>query len=337
MEVHVQLFKTKITGIGKAVGSKIKTSQELAEEMGIKDGWIERASGIYSRHYIDRKNGETALTLGTKAAKLALEDASMSIDDIDCIIGASGSPLQAIPCSAALFQRELGLEKSGIACFDVDTTCYSFPLAVFVASNLINSNLYKTILIISSDTPSPTLPHAEREVRVLFGDGAAACVVSKTPEGESSEVHHFKLNTYSEGADYTAIKGGGTLRHPDYPETSQKDNIFQMEGKKVFKTAVRYLKRYLIDLEEESKIPNTDYKFIVPHQTSKNGMEILRKYGFEKERVVNHLSNHGNCIAASIPMAFHDYIKSGEIQRGDTILLFGTSAGLSIGALSITY
>ncbi|WP_141434224.1 3-oxoacyl-[acyl-carrier-protein] synthase III C-terminal domain-containing protein [Bacillus sp. 03113] len=331
------MFNTKITGIGKAVGSKIKTSQELAQEMDIKDGWIERASGVYSRHYIDREKGETALTLGTKAASLAIDDANIHLHDIDCIIGASGTPLQAIPCSAALYQRELGLENSGIACFDVDSTCYSFPIAVFIASNLVNTNLYKNILIISSDTPSPTLSGAEREVKVLFGDGAAACVVSRTPEGESSKVHHFKLNTYSEGADYTAVKGAGILRHPSFPETTDQDHIFQMQGKKVFKTAVRYLKKFLEDLENESKITINDYKYVVPHQTSKNGMEILRKYGFEKDRVANHLSDHGNCIAASIPMAFHDYIKSGKIKRGDTILLFGTSAGLSIGALSITY
>lgn len=331
------MFNTKILGIGKAVGSKIKTSQELAVEMGIKDGWIERASGVKSRHYIDRENGETALTLGTKAAKLAIEDAKINLEEIDCIIGASGTPLQAIPCSAALYQRDLGLEKSGISCFDVDSTCYSFPIAVFIASSLINTNLYKNVLIISSDTPSPTLGDAEREVKVLFGDGAAACVISNTPAGESSKVHHFKLNTYSEGADYTAVKGAGILRHPSFPETTAQDHIFQMEGKKVFKTAVRYLKRFLEDFENESKIMRGDYKYIVPHQTSKNGMEIFRKYGFEKERVANHLADHGNCIAASIPMAFHDYIKSGKVQRGDTVLLFGTSAGLSLGALSITY
>lgn len=331
------MFNTKIIGIGKAVGSKIKTSQELAEEMGIKDGWIEKASGVESRHYIDRENGENALTIGTKAAKIAIEDANINLKEIDCIIGASGTPLQTIPCSAALYQRELGLEKSGISCFDVDSTCYSFPIAVFVASNLVNTNLYKNILIISSDTPSPTIGDAEREVKVLFGDGAAACVVSRTPEGESSKIHHFKLNTYSEGADYTAVKGGGVLKYPNFPETTYKDNIFHMEGKKVFKTAVRYLKNFFDDLENESKITKDDYKYIVPHQTSKNGMEIFRKYGFEKERVANHLADHGNCIAASIPMAFHDYIKSGKIQRGDKILLFGTSAGLSLGALSITY
>lgn len=331
------MFNTKITGIGKAVGSKVKTTAELAQDMGVDQNWIERAAGVYSRYYIDRENGENALTMGTKAARLALEDANLTANDIDCIIGASGTPLQAIPCGAALYQRELGLEKSGTTCFDVNTTCYSFPLAVFIASNLIHTKLYKNILIISSETPSPTITDAENEVRVLFGDGAAACVISNTPEGESSKIHHFKMNTYSEGADYTRVLGGGVLKHPNFPDTKPEDNVFHMDGRKVYKTAVRYLRPFFKELEEESKIASSDYRYVVPHQTSKNGMKVFSKVGFEEDRVADHLADHGNCIAASIPMAFHDYIKADKIKRGDTVLLFGTSAGLTLGALSLTY
>lgn len=331
------VLDTKIMGIGKTVGSIIKTSEELSEEMKIDDNWIVRATGVSSRHYVNFENGENALSLGTEAAKLAIKDSNINIEDIDCIIGACGSPLQAIPCGASLFQRELGLENSGVACFDVDTTCYSFPLAVFIASTLIQLGLYKNILIISSDAPSPSLKSATPEVRVLFGDGAAAVVVSKTPKGEPSRIHHFKLNTYSKGADLTSIKGAGTLRHPNNPETKPEDNIFQMDGRKVFKLALKYLKPFLRDMESESNILNSNYKYIVPHQTSKNGMEIFKRYGFTANRVANHLHDHGNCIAASIPMVLHDYIKLEKIKRGDKILLFGTSAGLSLGALSLTY
>lgn len=331
------LLDTKIVGIGKKVGSIVKTSQALSHEMDIEEDWIERASGVYSRYYVDFNNGENALLLGTQAANLAVKDSNIKLEDIDCIIGACGSPLQAIPCNASLFQRELGLENSGVSCFDVDTTCYSFPLAVFIAPTLIQLNVYNKILIISSDAPSPTLETAEREVRALFGDGAAAVVVSKTPEGEKSKVHHFKLNTYSNGADLTSIKGAGTLRHPNHSETKPEDNVFQMDGKKVYKLALKYLKPFLKELERESKIINSNYKYIVPHQTSKNGMKIFYKHGFAVDRVANHLTNHGNCIAASIPMVLHDYIKEEKIKRGDKILLFGTSAGLSLGALSLTY
>lgn len=131
---------------------------------------MEKASGIKSRHYVNTEENESALTLGTQAAEQAIADSGISLEDVDCIIGANGSPMQAIPCAASLYQRELGLEQSGIPCFDVDTTCYSFPMALFVASNLISNGVYRNILIISAEAPSRTLDITEKEVRTLFGD-----------------------------------------------------------------------------------------------------------------------------------------------------------------------
>src|SRR5699024_2446634 len=246
-----------------------------------------------------------------------------------------GSPMQAIPCAASLFQRELGLENSGIPCFDVDTTCYSFPMAFFVAANMINNQIYRNILIISADAPSRTLDITEKEVRALFGDGAAAFVISAS-EGES-QVHNYLFKTYSKGADFTCVKGAGTLKPPNDPDTSPKDNVFHMDGWKVFKAAVRYFPGFLNDFFEKNPYRKEDYKFLIPHQTSKKGIDIFEKYGFSKDQIGNHLKTHGNCIAASIPMLFHDLISEGKVQRCDHILLFGTSAGLSLGALSLTY
>lgn len=303
--------------------------------MSIPSGWIERATGIYSRYYIDSEKGENALSLGVDAARQAIKDSGLALEDIDCIIGANGSPMQAIPCAASLFQRELGLENSGIPCFDVDSTCYSFPIALFVASNLINSGIYKNVLIISSDTPSPTLEKTDKEVRALFGDGAAAFVVTRS-EGES-KVHRFLLKTYSIGADYTCVKGGGTLKHPNNPNTKLEDNLFHMEGTRVFKAALRYVPAFLREFFSENSLRKDEFQYIVPHQTSKKGIDVFKRFGFDLERVGNHIRTHGNCIAASIPMLLHDLITSQKIQRGDNVLLIGTSAGLSIGALSLTY
>ena len=328
-------FNVKIVGSGKAVGSNMIESEVLEKELSIQQGWIERATGIKSRHYVDIGKNETALSLGTKAAKLAIQNSGLNMGEIDCIIGANGSPMQAIPCGASLYQRELGLQDSGITCFDVDTTCYSFPMAFFVAANMIANKIYKNILIISSDAPSRTLDTTDKEVRALFGDGAAAFVLSASED--ESKVHRFLLKTYSRGADYTCVKGAGTLKPPNDPETLPKDNVFHMDGWKVFKAAVRYLPNFFNEFFENNPYKKEDYKYFIPHQTSKKGIDIFEKYGFTTEQIGNHLKTHGNCIAASIPMLFHDLIAGGKVQRGDKILLFGTSAGLSIGALSLTY
>lgn len=329
------MLNAKIIGSGKSVGSLIIKSEELEKKMAVPSGWMERATGIKSRYYVDVENNESALTLGTDAAKQAIINSGLSLNDIDCIIGANGSPLQAIPCAASLYQRELGLADSGIACFDVDTTCYSFPIAFFVAANLINNGVYQNILIISADAPSRTLDETDKEVRSLFGDGAAAFVV--TSSTSNSQVHNFLLRTYSTGADFTCVKGGGTLRHPNDPSTTPQDNLFQMDGWKVFKAAVRYMRPFLNEFFTNTPFSKEEYKYVVPHQTSKKGIDVLEKYGFRKEQIGDHIDTHGNCIAASIPMLFHDLIADGKIQRGDSIILIGTSAGLSLGALSLTY
>lgn len=246
-EGGTRMFKVKIAGMGKAVGALKVKSEELERQMDVASGWIVKATGINSRHYADFENGESALTLGIKAAKQAIENSGIDPRQIDCIIGANGSPLQAIPCGASLFQRELGLGDSGIPCFDVDTTCYSFGLALFVAANLIHNQAYNCILIISSDAPSATLLGTSNEVRALFGDGAAAAIITKSGENERSAFHHFKMHTYGSGADLTCVKGGGTLRHPNDPKTRIEDNLFQMDGKKVFKYAVRLLPDFFQD------------------------------------------------------------------------------------------
>lgn len=329
--------KTKILGMGKAVGSREVDNKELELSMGAEEGWIYKSTGILTRHYSDHDKGENALTLGAEAAKKAVIDSGISLEDIDCIIGANGSPMQAIPCAASIFQRELGLGKSGIPCFDVDTTCYSFPVALMVASNLIENNIYKNILIISSDAPSSALDLSTKEVRALFGDGAAAAVVSKASNEDASEINYFSMNTYSDGNDLTAVKGLGTLRHPNASNSTPQDHTFNMSGKQIFKYAIKHIPAFFDNFFTNSSVSQSDLKYIIPHQTTKHGIDIFQKFGFTDKQIASHIETHGNCIAASIPMLLHDLIKEQEVRRGDSILLFGTSAGFSLGGLSLTY
>ncbi|WP_170875233.1 hypothetical protein [Virgibacillus pantothenticus] len=157
------MFDVRIMGTGKAVGSKVVSNEELEREMQLKKGWIFKSTGIKSRYYIDEEKKENALTLGVDAAKKAISDSQLELTDIDCIIGANGSPMQGVPCAASIFQREIGLEKSGIPCFDIDSTCFSFPVALFIGANLIHNNVYRNILIISSDAPSFAIKIADKK------------------------------------------------------------------------------------------------------------------------------------------------------------------------------
>jgi 3-oxoacyl-[acyl-carrier-protein] synthase-3 len=173
---------------------------------------------------------------------------------------------------------------------------------------------------------------------VLFGDAAAAAVILRTPEGEPSRVVWEQFATFSSGADLTTIRGGGTLHHPNDPATTPELNMFQMNGTAIYKQAARragpFLERFLARASWERE----QIDWVVPHQASGHAVAILNeRFGFRAEQVVSNLAVRGNCVAASIPLALTEAVTVGRITRGQRVLLIGTGAGLTIGAVGLIF
>ena len=325
----------KIAGLGKYLPPKIVTSAELEKQLEIPSGWVERTTGIQSRRYASH---ETVTEMAAAAAREALQMAGMQPSDLDAIIGASASVRQAIPCTAAFVQRELGAPDGKSACFDINATCLGFVFALQTAAHLIAAGVYQTVLIFSSEIATFSRNPKQWESAVLFGDGAAAAVVTAAQPDETSAIWHTRFATYSSGADLTQFVGGGTLHHPNDPATRPEMNMFDMDGPAVFKKAVRLVPAFLDEFSKELGWKNQDYDQVVPHQASGHGLKLLTtRFGFHPERVFIHIQERGNCIAASIPLALTEAVQSGRIRRGDKVLLFGTGAGLSIGALALIF
>ena len=325
----------KIAGLGKYLPETVVTSAELETRLGISTGWVERVTGIQSRRYA---SGETVSEMATAAARKALEMAGLQPSDLDAIIGASASVRQAIPCTAAFVQRELGAPDGRSACFDINATCLGFVLALQNAAYLIAGGVYKNVLIFSSELGAFSRNPQQWESAVLFGDGAAAAVVTAAQPGETSAVWHSAFVTYSSSADLTHFVGGGTLHHPNDPATTPEMNTFDMDGLAVFKKAARLIPPFLEDFSEKLGWNVQGFDMVIPHQASGQGLKLLTsRFGFPPERVFVHIQERGNCIAASIPLAFTEAYEAGRFQRGDKVLLIGTGAGLSIGALALTF
>jgi len=325
----------KIAGLGKYLPKRIVTSGELEKELGIPDGWVERTTGVQSRRYA---NGETAVQMAASAACEALEMAGLRLSDLDAIIGASAGSQQVIPCTAAFVQRELGAPDGKSACFDVNATCLSFVFALQSAAHLIAGGVYKNVLIFSSEIASFSRNPKQWESAVLFGDGAAAAVLTATSADEASAIWHSKFVTYSSGASLTQLLGGGSLHHPNDPDTSPEMNMFDMDGPSVFKKAARLVPPFLAEFEQAQGWKAQDYDQIIPHQASGHGLKLLAtRFGFRPKQVFIHIQERGNCIAASIPIALTEAVQTGRIQRGDKVLLIGTGAGLSVGGLALTF
>ncbi|MEI7848128.1 MAG: beta-ketoacyl-ACP synthase 3 [Chloroflexota bacterium] len=325
----------KIVGLGKYLPEKIVTSVELEKQFDIPSGWVERVTGVQSRRYA---SGETVTEMAAAAAREALQMAGMEPSDLDAMIGASASVRQAIPCSAAFVQRELGAPDGKSACFDINATCLGFVVALQTAAHLITAGVYKNILIFSSELATYSRNPKQWESAVLFGDGAAAAVVTAAQPGEASAVQHARFVTYSSGADLTQFVGGGTLHHPNDPATTPEMNMFDMDGPAVFKKAVRLLPPFLEEFSNELGWKSQDYDQVIPHQASGHGMKLIStRFGFRPGRVFVHIQERGNCISASIPLALTEAVQTGRIRRGDRVLLIGTGAGLSLGALALTF
>ncbi|GAB6443623.1 beta-ketoacyl-ACP synthase III [Bacillus luti] len=324
----------KIVGTGLYLPKRIVTSKELEEITGTKAEWINKVAGVHQRHYVV---DETSSYMGAMALKDALKNANYTYEDLDAIICASGTAQQEIPCTAALVQEQMGQTMSGTPCFDINSTCLSFVTALDLMSHAVENGQYERIAIISSEIASVGLNYNQKESSVLFGDAACAVIIEKTTSGSHLIASH--METYSEGAHLTEIRGGGTMLHPRiYNEEIAHDFLFDMNGKGVFKLSLRLIDDYMKTLLGKSNLTIKDIDMVVPHQASGSALGLMRKkLGVEEDKFMNVLKDYGNTIASSIPLTLHLGIQQGRIKRGDTVLLLGTSAGLSLGGITFVY
>jgi 3-oxoacyl-[acyl-carrier-protein] synthase-3 len=271
------------------------------------------------------------------AAQQALAMAGLTAGDLTAIIGASSTPQQAIPCTAVFVQRELGAPEGVASCFDVNATCLSFLAAFDVAARLVAAGAHRHVLVFSSESAGHSLNPDEPESAVLFGDAAAAVIVSHAGD-TASALHCTRLQTWHSGAELSQISGGGTLHHPNDPATTPAHNRFAMRGPQLFRKAAPLLLPFMDALCTDAGWQRDDIAAVVPHQASRHGIELgWKMLGFREEQIVQNLATRGNCIAASMPLALAESIASGRVRRGDRVLLFGLAAGLSLGGAAITY
>jgi 3-oxoacyl-[acyl-carrier-protein] synthase-3 len=329
----------RILGTGSYLPEKAVSSTELEVLLGLERGTIEHKTGMRNRYYAEF---ETATQMGTTAAVEALENAKIDKKDISCIVSCSGGPEQLIPCNAVLIQEKLELQDSGIPCFDINSTCLSFITGLDQLANAVHLGQYEHVLLVSTDVASRGINYNHLESCALFGDGAAAVVLGKDPAG-SSKILCSHMATYSSGAHYTEIRGGGNrLPAYTYTQENEADYVFHMDGKQVFKFASCKIESFIANalkptgksFEENLQ----DIAVVIPHQASPSSLGLIqRRLGIPDEKYVNIVATHGNMVGASVPYALHEAVRTGRLNRGEKALLFGAGAGLSFGAVLLEY
>jgi 3-oxoacyl-[acyl-carrier-protein] synthase-3 len=326
----------KLCGLGRYLPQRIVHNDEVGPPCGLSPDEVFRRTGVRTRHRAE-PGRETAGIMGAHAAREALADAQLEPRDLDLVINASATPEQALPDTGPFIQRALGLGDSGVPCLGVNSACLSFLAALDVAASLLYTQRYGRILIVSSEISSVGLDASDPETAPLFGDAAAAAVVTRPGPGELSCLHHMCFETFGEGASLTEIPGCGTKHPPSSPETTIAHSLFRMHGTALLKLARKRGRPFLARFAREIGASGLGDGLVIAHQPSRAGLRMLALLGIPEARMVMTLPELGNCVAASIPLGLYAAVRDGRLRRGERAILLGTGAGVTLGAALLTY
>lgn len=324
-----------ILGTGHYVPSQAVTSASLDQQLGYPTGHIEAMSGVVSRYVTGAD--DNAASMAAKAAHQALAAANLTLQDIDCLVAASATMDQGMPCNAALVHEALGLQGSGIPAFDINASCLGFLAALDNVRFSIAAGRYKRVLIVASDVASCGLNWQRLEESAIFGDGAAAAVLAPAI-GESS-ILACHLHTYSEGVHYCEIPAGGSRFHPTrINEPFAPLTKFKMDGKAVFRLSANLFENFLAKLLDDAECTLNDIDWIIPHQASQLGLHhMAKRLAIPEHKIMNIFAHYGNQVSASLPTVLDVALRTRGIARGAKLLLLGTGAGLSLGGAVLRY
>ena len=280
------------------------------------------------------ESDEYTSDMGFEAAKKAIEDAGISPQEIDLILVATLTPDYIFPSTSCLIQSLLKIPNA--AAFDVQAACTGYIYALSMAKAFVESGLYKNVLIVASEKLSSIINYKDRNTCVLFGDGAAACVVSA--KGKGLVIREVCLGADGEQAELLILPAGGS-RKPATQETVASDlHYLKMEGKEVFKHAVRRMESASKECLDRAKLAEQDISWIVPHQANVRIFEALAKrFQVPMERVYMTISKYGNTSASSLGIALDELMRERKIAQGENLLLTAFGAGLTWGASILTY
>ncbi|MDI9518165.1 MAG: beta-ketoacyl-ACP synthase III [Bacillota bacterium] len=310
----------KILGYGKSLPNKIVSNDDLSKLVETSDEWIIQRTGIRNRRISDVNTS----VLASQAALEAINDAQIDKDDIDLIICATMTADNATPSVACLVQKELGLENA--TAFDINGACTGFIYALKVVEGLLKLN-HKKALVIGSEVMSKVIDFTDRNTCILFGDGAGAIVVEK---GE--DAYFF---TKSKG-NFDVLYAEGTSLNIDLDVKEITGGFLYMDGREVFKFAIRAMEEAILKVLEEANLTIDDIDMIIPHQANQRIISnVAKRMKIDESKFFMNLEEYGNTSAASVAIALTEAKKQNVIKEKDKVILVGFGAGLTWGSTLI--
>ncbi|OGB69709.1 MAG: 3-oxoacyl-ACP synthase [Caldithrix sp. RBG_13_44_9] len=326
-------FKAKIIGVGHYVPEKVLDNKELEKMVNTTDEWIISRTGIKERRILGEGKGSSYM--GALAAKVALEDAKVSAEEIELIVVATVTPDMFFPSTACLIQHEIGAKNAwGV---DVNGACTGFIYATAMAAQFIESGRYKKVLVVGADKMSSITDYTDRNTCVLFGDAAGAIVLERTRQAETGIIDYI-LRSNGSGQHYLYMKGGGSLHPATHETVDKKMHYIYQDGRTVFKFAVTGMADITEEIVKKNNISSDDIKLFIPHQANLRIIDAAaQRVKLAPEKVLINIEKYGNTTAATIPLGLSETYYEGKLNKGDIIILAAFGAGFTWGSMLIRW
>lgn len=334
------MYNSRIIGLGKYVPDNVVTNDDLSKMMDTNDEWIQERTGIKERRWIEKSSDDTSAVMGAKAARIAIERAGLTTDDIDFIVFATLSPDYYFPGCGVQIQDMLDMKTIGA--LDIRNQCSGFVYAISVADQFIKTGMYKNVLVIGAEYHSNGLDKTTRGrgVTVIFGDGAGAAVLTRE-EDTTKGVLSTHLHSEGKYAD-KLIVASPSIAHwvPEILESKGEDLSYfpYMDGTFVFKHAVVRFSEVIMEGLKANNLQKDDIDMLIPHQANLRIAQFIQeKFGLRDDQIFNNITKYGNTTAASVIIALTEAWEEGKIKEGDHVVLAAFGSGFTWGSAIIKW
>lgn len=332
----MELFKTKILGTGKYHPEKIMTNEDMSKLVDTSDEWIVQRTGIKERRIGDPATDYPS-GMAEHASRLAIKEAGIEPNDIDLILFSVTLPDMLFPNTASCLQEKLGITNH-CGALDINAACTGWVYGLTMANSLIQTGLYKNILLIGTEMTSSFNNWEDRNTCVLFGDGSGAVVLGRAADSDGSQIHDSILSSDSSKKDALILPNGGSKSPLNAEIIANREQYMSMDGQVIFKNAVKTMSSHCKTLLDRNNLTIDDIDWFIPHQANLRIIETTGKLlKCPEEKVIVNVEKYANTSSASVPAALHEAVNDGRIKRGDKLLFAAFGAGVTSGATLLTF
>ena len=322
----VPVPRAAILGLGAYAPEQRVTNADLEKLVDTSDAWIVERSGIRQRRRAAPH--QAASDLGLEAARLALADARCRPEDLEAIYVGTASSDYPFPSTACVMQAQLGCV--GGAAFDLTAACAGFLYTVALANDSIAAGRFQRVLCVGTEVLTRMTDYNDRGTCILFGDAAGAVVLGPADAPGGHRILHTRIHADGRQVLLLHQPAGGSRNPASHASVDAHDHSIRMEGREVYKFAVRTLPEAVERLLSEAGVKGSDVRWLVPHQMNVRIMEAVgERLGIPMDRTMVNIDRYGNTSSASIPLVLNEYVQAGKVKKGDLLALVTLGGGLA--------